>query len=104
MIMKKAFIFVSIIIGLLFISTAFCFSRAQAKELRLGLNAGPLSPTCKAAQKFAEMVKQETGGKVTVAVYPAAQLGKPGELLRAVSMGGVDLFYDRREPRQARDH
>ncbi len=94
MITKKNFILLWFTTSLLLISVTFFFLESQATELKLGHNASPLSTTHKAAIKFAELVKQKTSGKVAVAVYPAAQLGKPPELLQSVSMGTVDIFLE----------
>ena len=49
---------------------------AQAKTLiRLGGINPPKNPITLGHVKFAELVKQKTGGKVEVKSYPASQLG-----------------------------
>ena len=93
MIEKKASNVVRLIVCLLFVFATFSLPQAQARELKLGHNTSPLSPTHKASLKFAKLVNQKTGGNVTVAVYPSAQLGKPadtdGELNAACGVYGT---------------
>ncbi len=63
----------------------------QPVTLRYGHIGGVDSVFDKYANKFAESVDKNTGGKVKVRVYPASQLGKQTELLDLVSRGSVDV-------------
>ena len=45
----------------------------------------------KAAEKFAGLVAEKTGGKVTVDISPGAQLGSNREILEQVKLGGVEM-------------
>lgn len=64
---------------------------AQTKVLRLGHNTLAAGPTHQATLRFAELVKQKTGGKVEVSVYPANQLGGNREMIEQVKIGSLDL-------------
>ncbi len=45
------------------------------------------------AQRFADLVKERTGGRVTVTLYPDGQLGKgERELLEALQQGTIDIY------------
>lgn len=63
----------------------------QPVSLRYGHIGAVNSVFDKYANKFAEAVNKNTGGKVTVRVYPASQLGKQTELLDLVGRGSVDI-------------
>ncbi|WP_321990983.1 sialic acid TRAP transporter substrate-binding protein SiaP [Marispirochaeta aestuarii] len=45
----------------------------------------------KTAVKFAELVKEKTGGKVNIEIFPAAQLGNEKEIIDSVAMGTLDF-------------
>ena len=66
-------------------------ARAQAKVLRLGRNPLAAGPTHEGSLKFAELVKQKTGGKFEVSVYPANQLGGNREMVEQVKIGSLDM-------------
>lgn len=72
----------------------FSFTRgasAQQTTLSLGHNAAPTNPRHIAAEKFAEIVKEKTGGRITVRVAPSEQLGNEASLLTSLRTGAVDL-------------
>lgn len=51
------------------------------------------------ARKFAELVKERTGGRIQITVYPEGQLGKgERELLEAVQQGTIDLYVGSSAP------
>jgi C4-dicarboxylate-binding protein DctP len=49
------------------------------------------APVGRGAAKFAELVGAKTGGRVTVDVYPASQLGNEKDLIDAVEMGTLEF-------------
>ncbi|MCM3712719.1 TRAP transporter substrate-binding protein [Halalkalibacter oceani] len=49
------------------------------------------SPEHIGAEKFKEVVEEQTGGKVTVDVYPASQLGSLREQVEGTQMGEIDI-------------
>jgi tripartite ATP-independent transporter DctP family solute receptor len=61
------------------------------RELKLAYVMAPGGPAHEAAELFANLVKEKTGGKLTVKLYPSAQLGNDRELAEALMIGSVDL-------------
>jgi tripartite ATP-independent transporter DctP family solute receptor len=64
---------------------------ASAIELRFAHFAADGHPGDLAAEMFAKAVQDRTGGKVTVTVYPANELGSPPEQLEQVKLGAIDM-------------
>ncbi|HBT79268.1 MAG: TRAP transporter substrate-binding protein [Selenomonas sp.] len=48
-------------------------------------------PTTKGAQKFAELVKEKTNGRITVEVYDSGQLGDEKSVIEQIQFGGIDM-------------
>jgi TRAP-type C4-dicarboxylate transport system substrate-binding protein len=46
------------------------------------------------AQKFAELAKEKSGGKIKIEIYPAQQLGNIKEILQGLSMGTIDIVQE----------
>ena len=44
-----------------------------------------------AARRMAEMLKERTGGKLTMTVHPAGELGSDGAILEGVRLGSIDI-------------
>ena len=51
-------------------------------------------PTTQAAQKFADLVKEKTNGRITVEVYDSGQLGDEKSVIEQVQFGGIDMSRD----------
>jgi len=66
---------------------------AQARELKIGTISAAGSPWDKAMQRFAEVVKDETGGDLTVKVYTDGQLGDIQRMLTGMQLGNVEMGY-----------
>ena len=45
-------------------------------------------------QKFADLTKEYSGGKLTVQVYPAEQLGKEAAVLEQTQLGTIQIIVD----------
>ncbi|MEX2631936.1 MAG: TRAP transporter substrate-binding protein [Tistlia sp.] len=58
-----------------------------------------------AAERFAEIVAERTGGEVTVTIHPAGELGNDPTVLEGVRLGTIEIgqtgnpFYTRFEPK-----
>ena len=52
----------------------------------------PDTPKGKAADLFAQLAEQRTGGRVRVEVYPNSQLYKDGEEMEALQLGSVQML------------
>lgn len=48
-------------------------------------------PTTKAAEYFAELVEERTGGKIRIRVYPNGQLGDEISVYQQIQFGGIDF-------------
>lgn len=44
-----------------------------------------------AARRMAEILKEKTGGKLTMTVHPAGELGNDGAILEGVRLGSIDI-------------
>ncbi len=65
----------------------------QGVELKMGLVANSSSLEYQAAEKFAALLSERTGGKVTVALYPGSKLGDDRAMLEQVSAGVLDMTF-----------
>ncbi len=89
------------LIGLaLLASLPFAVSAGGAKEApkssepihyRLATIQPPDSPVGKTATKFADLVKEKSGGSVVIDVFPASQLGNEKDIIDGVEMGTIDF-------------
>ncbi len=80
----------------LVISLTFCLlistgGQAFSIELKFAHFAAKGHPGDLAAEMFAKAVEEGTGGKVTVTVYPANELGSPPEQLEQIKVGAIDM-------------
>lgn len=48
-------------------------------------------PTTQGAYKFAELVKEESGGRIEILVYAEAELGDEQSVIKQLQFGGIDL-------------
>ncbi len=71
----------------------FAAAGAFAAEitLKLGHIADPQNPYAMGAEKFAELVKEKTGGAVEIQIFPSSQLGNQRDLIEGLTFGTVDL-------------
>ncbi|WP_263769107.1 TRAP transporter substrate-binding protein [Propionivibrio soli] len=67
--------------------------QAQVNEhtFRLATAGAPGHPAVVGAEKWAEILKQKSGGKLTLKVFPAGVLGGDVQVLSAVQGGTIDL-------------
>jgi tripartite ATP-independent transporter DctP family solute receptor len=68
---------------------------APSKELKFSVVTSEASSWYKGAQKFADLVKERTKGRLNVKVYPGAQLagGNQVKERELVQSGAIDMFY-----------
>ena len=66
---------------------------AADRTLRFGHIWPPAGGWGGAAQRFAELVGQRTGGKIEVKVFPSSQLGNERELEEGLQIGNVDFTF-----------
>lgn len=63
---------------------------AEARELRMGVITPPSHVWTKVANRIAEKLPEATDGALTVAVFPAGQLGSEQEMFQQMSTGLLD--------------
>ena len=66
-------------------------SNVETVTLQLGHANAVDTPADKYANMFADLVSEYSGGKITIEVYPASQLGTLQELQDAVELGTLDM-------------
>ncbi|MGQ9365472.1 TRAP transporter substrate-binding protein [Azospirillum sp. ST 5-10] len=64
---------------------------ANAEELKMGLITPPQHVWTKAAQHFADALKEKSGGALTVAIFPGGQLGNEPEMFQQMQTGLLDM-------------
>jgi len=81
--------FVFIFIGLT-VLPAYVMA-ADTYTLKLGHLADPQNPYALGAERFADLVKERTDGKVVIKLFPNSQLGKAQKLIEGVVLGTIDF-------------
>lgn len=64
---------------------------AESMLLKLGHIAEPDNNYGQAAERYAQLVRERSGGSLIIEVYPSSKLGDQRELLENVSVGMVDM-------------
>lgn len=79
--------------GLLALATATLLSHTTMAQtaLTLGHGAAPGNPRAVAAEKFAELVAEKTGGAVAIRIAGAEQLGNDVAMLTSLRTGSLDF-------------
>lgn len=82
-----------ILLGAVAAPAVLSFPRGSqaAVNMTLGHNAAAGNPRWVAAEKFGELVKERTQGRITVRVAGAEQLGNEQSLLTSLRTGAVDM-------------
>ncbi|WP_166347273.1 TRAP transporter substrate-binding protein [Phytoactinopolyspora limicola] len=63
----------------------------ESYSWRLGFNTNESSVRGAAAEKFKEVVEEESGGRISVEIFPAEALGSEQEMLNGIKTGSLDL-------------
>lgn len=63
----------------------------QSRSLRFGHLSSDVSPLGQGSEKFAELVKEKSGGKIEVTVYHSGQLGSETQQIGATQAGLQDF-------------
>ncbi|PSM19227.1 TRAP transporter substrate-binding protein [Nitratireductor sp. StC3] len=66
-------------------------SAAQAETLRFAHHHAVGGTVDKAANRFAQLVKEKSDGRINVLVFPGGQLGQEREAYDLVNQGGIDI-------------
>lgn len=70
---------------------ALSVNAADALELRLSVETPPGHVRNLAAERWAEAISEMSDGEITVTVFPAAQLYKSADAVRALASGALDM-------------
>ena len=79
------------IAGLITLGISLPGLAAETKVLRFGSIFTPEHSMTKAAQRLADVVKQQTGGSVEIRVLANAQLGTERQIMEGLMVGTVDM-------------
>lgn len=63
----------------------------DALTITYGHGFNPGTPQAKAADEFKKRVEEESGGRISVEVFPAGQLGSAREMFESVQMGSQEI-------------
>lgn len=75
------------------LSVSAAGASAQTTNLKLGFATAATSPYGYAAKIFADEVKEKSGGRITIEIFPASQLGGEREMLESLQIGTLDLNF-----------
>lgn len=70
------------------------YANAAQFTYKLATGQDPTHPVNKRAQEAIDRIKQATGGKMEIRLFPANQLGSDTDLLSQVRNGGVEFFNE----------
>ncbi|WP_029165616.1 DctP family TRAP transporter solute-binding subunit [Aminiphilus circumscriptus] len=88
--MQKGTVWASLILAFILVVTGTAFAEPEF-VFKLGHIADPENPYAQGAQKFADLVKEKTGGKVEIQVFPSSQLGNQRDLIEGTQFGTIDF-------------
>jgi len=93
--MKKLLLLV-LALGLVLSATAFAKGAeeeemAKPMVMKLGETHAADYPTTQGDQKFADLVKERTNGRIVIEVFPAKQLGEEKAVIEQVQIGAVEF-------------
>ena len=61
-------------------------------DLKFGHPYNEAHPLARGAQKFADLIKERSGGKITISVFPNSTIGSSRDLVESLQIGGVVDF------------
>ncbi|MFQ6111414.1 MAG: TRAP transporter substrate-binding protein DctP, partial [Nitrospinota bacterium] len=65
---------------------------AKVIKMKIGHANRPDSPRDRGAKLFAKLIKERTGGRVEVKVFPSAQLGNNRQMVEQTQMGSLECL------------
>jgi tripartite ATP-independent transporter DctP family solute receptor len=80
-----------LVLSLLIISCFSCNKEKEVKSLKLSHSLGLSHPVHIAMEFFADRVKEKSGGKLVVDIYPSSQLGGERESLELLQIGSLAM-------------
>jgi len=83
--------FLALSIGMFYAGNLANATDVAERHLRLAYANNARNPQYAGARKFATLVAEKTGGKISIKLYPDATFGKDLDVLSSMRVGGVDL-------------
>lgn len=83
-----SFLLIAVMAGL-----AFSSGQEEKLVIRLGHIRDTNNPTHLAAVRFQELVEKNSGGRITVNIFPNSQLGNPIEMFAQMQAGDLEMVY-----------
>ncbi len=81
-----------VILGLVFLTgSSSCVRKKQQRTLKLAHGLPPDHPVSKAMVFMAKRVKEISGGKLTIQIYPSGQLGSEQQCVELVQIGSLAM-------------
>ena len=68
-------------------------SQSESKKFRLGMVAAQNSIQHQAAEMFADLVNEKTNGEISIAVFPAGQIGSDESLGQDLARGNLEFAF-----------
>lgn len=81
-------LFCSVLLGSIFLG---CAKKSDQKVIKLGHGLDTEHPVHKGMEHLAKLVKERSGGELTIEIYPSQQLGTERELLELLQIGSVGI-------------
>jgi tripartite ATP-independent transporter DctP family solute receptor len=75
------------------IVAAACQGQDEAQRFRMGLPTPPTHVWTIEATAFAAALEERSGGELSVAVFPAGQLGNDAQMLQQLQTGALDMAF-----------
>lgn len=85
--------FKTVLGGLTAIGLALSISAANAADYRLGLITPPPHKWTKTAEQAAAEIKERTGGRIDITIFPSGQLGNEAQMLQQLQTGALDFAF-----------
>lgn len=60
-------------------------------QIRIGHAIAPGNPLHEGAERFKEIVEEETDGRISVEIFPSSQLGSETDMIEQVRAGGLEV-------------
>ncbi len=89
--MRRLATLLALTVSLLMVSPPAASLAADSIVLKLGYSSPTANPWHVCAEKFSAYVKDKTGGKVTVDLFPAEVLGSDKQMAESIKMGTLDM-------------
>lgn len=80
--------------GIMLVAAAFAMSAAMSwagQEVKIAITYDQETPMVKAAYKFAELLKEKTGGRLEAKVYPNGVMGGEKDNIDALKLGELEM-------------